>query len=118
MRALATVPAVVGPRLPDIDLFPCALPDIVDIQLARAGLEREAEGVAEPPGKGFLAFRLGRAPIQVAAPTVGALEWVIGRDAAISRDPQNLAQQDELIARSIIFTARTAVAVVIGAAVA
>ena len=55
--ALAHVPAVVGARMPVVDLLPRALPDVVDEE-ARGrcvGVEGDAERVAQAPGERLLA---------------------------------------------------------------
>ncbi len=119
VRGLLAVPAVVGAALALVDLFPRVLADVVDEELAAARPEGEAERVAQPPGERLLAdIRGGGAAVGIAARSARALKRVVGRDAAVARDPQDLAQQDEAVARGVVRPGAAAVAGVVGAAVA
>src|SRR5215217_2245504 len=118
MCRLAAVPAVVNTLLADINLLPGILADIIDIKLARAWPERKTERIAQAPRKGFLALLCGGAPSHVAAGAAGANERVIGWNTAIRRDPQNLTQQDELIACCIVVARGAAITGVIRTAIA
>src|SRR5262249_27463977 len=117
MRSLATVPAVIGALLPEIDLLPGILADIVDIELARAGLEGESPWVTQPPRKRLLAFLGRRAAGGVAPPAAHTHERVIGRYASIRCDAQYLAQQNELIARCVVIASAAAIAGIVGTAI-
>src|SRR5207247_350308 len=52
-RPLPDVPAVVGVDLAVVDLLPVVVADVVDAELAGAGAEGDAEGVAQAAGEGL-----------------------------------------------------------------
>src|SRR4029078_11158809 len=98
--------------LPEIDLLPGALPHVVDEELRPrdVGIEGHPERLQQPPGERLLASlpRIGHAR-QRAARRPCALERVGSGDTAGGCDPQDLAEEDVLVAGRIVLTPTPAV---------
>jgi hypothetical protein len=69
--------------LPQVNLFPQILTDVVDEESGRAGVrvERKAKRIPQAPRKGFLALLAGIGPAQdAAAGAIRSQERIGGRD--------------------------------------
>ena len=75
-------PSEVGAARNDIDFFPQALTDIVDVDAAGAGLHAKGERVAQPMG-----------PAGARQVALRGAVRVVTRDAAVVVEPQQLAQR-------------------------
>src|SRR5262249_37693823 len=120
-RSFANIPAVIGARDCLINLFPCALADVVDEEPGSGGvrIESEAKRIAQAPGESLLTpIARHRHTSRVAPRAVRPLERICRRDVPIARDAQDLAEQHMPVASGVVISACPAVARVVGAAVA
>jgi hypothetical protein len=92
------VPAARRSRRLEVDLFPCPLADVADVQVACRAVEAEPPGVAQPEGPDLVA---GAAREVCPAGTGSAAHEGVGGGNAVERrgrlvdvDAQDLAQQD------------------------
>src|SRR4029079_12384109 len=95
---LTFVPAVVQAGAALVDLLPCPLTDVVDEEAGGTGvrIEREPVRVAQTPVVHLEALpRCRRSDARCRARRAARLadEGVVGRDAAVGGDPQDLAVQ-------------------------
>src|SRR5439155_7051294 len=119
--ALADVPPVISAGLGIVHFLPIRLPDVVDEKTRpdRVWVERDPERIPEPTREGFLALVVRARPaVDVAPRRSSALKRVRGRYVAVAGDPQDLPEQDELIARCVVRRATAAVVCVVTSTVA